>query len=362
MVKAGDSWVFEYPPTWKPPDLNGKGASLQPKKQGLMTSYVNPGSPFSPSLVKLPGFAVSGIPNLNIHHTGAPAGSIHCLPSHLQAVPPTLDPVKENASLVSHESGGNNPTLSSFGKRYLVFDQSEKGTRLIYGPSSPLFQKSEVLRRKPYGNLPLDKGEQPTNLTRFGLVNPIFQEESGENYVSGEESEMHEDTEEINALLYSDDDDDYDEENGDEEDEVTSTGHTPSLLVQCCGKRDEVGHTLDEVGSAGRLNKRQKVIGGEYNCSNLLTTGTPPLKLGTSNENESDADSSCIRSQAKGEEKVPVFGGELSKKDEIRQTMKILEGIVPSAEGKDPVVILDEAIKYLKTMKLKAKVLGMSFH
>lgn len=43
--------------------------------------------------------------------------------------------------------------------------------------------------------------------------------ESDQDNVVNVESEMHVNTEEINALLYSDDDDDYNE--------VTSTGHSP---------------------------------------------------------------------------------------------------------------------------------------
>lgn len=363
MVKAGDSWVFQYSPLWRPPDLNGTGISLEHKTQ-LMTSYVNSSFPFSPSLARLPGFAVPGIPDSNFHQTNATAGSIHYLASHFQAFAPALNPsVKENVSLVSHEPDGKNPGLGSLGKTFLIFDVSEKGARLTCGSSSSLFQESEVLGKKACNNFPVDEGKNPTNLTQFDLDNPLFQEECGEDHVDGERSEMHEDTEEVNALLYSDDDGNPDvEEDGDEEDEVTSTWHIPSVPVQCCGKRNQVDDTLDGVGNFSHMNKRQKPNGIEFKCLDSSLIGTPLIKLGVSNEHKSDADSSFVMSQANEDDKSPAWGGELSKKDKIHHMMKILEGIVPGAEGKDPIIVLDEAIEYLKTVKLKAKVLGMDFH
>lgn len=364
MVKAGESWVFQYPPAWKPPNQNGTGTFHEPKKQGLMTSNVNSGSPFSPSLAKFPWLTDSGIPGSNFHQINATTGSICYLPSQFDAFPPALNPHEmKKASLVSHEPDGSNPTLGSSGKRFLVFNQSEKGTRLIYGSSSPLFQKLELLKKQPCENFHVDKAEHPTNLSQFDLDIPVFLEESGENNIDVEETAAHEDTEEINAILYSGDDDNHDEEEDEvEDDEVTSTGHTPRILVQSCGKRGHVESKLDEVGNFSHLNKRQKPTGSECCCFNSLPMGTPLKKFNNSNEHESDANSSFAMSQAKEEAKFPALDGGLSKKDKICQMMKLLEGIVPGTEGKDPVVILDKAIEYLKTMKLKAKVLGMRFH
>ena len=48
------------------------------------------------------------------------------------------------------------------------------------------------------------------------------------------------------------------------------------------------------------------------------------------------------------------------KRDRVRQTLRILESIIPGAEGKDPLLVIDEAIDYLKILKLKAKSLGVS--
>ncbi|KAK4803946.1 hypothetical protein SAY86_003763 [Trapa natans] len=344
MVKGGDSWVFHYHPAWKPPDLNGTGSKFKPIKQ----ESVSPDSPFYPSFARRPGCTVTGIPNPSFHH--------------VQAFPSCLNLFQKNAPLPSHESCQENPTLGSLGQRFFVFDQSEKGTRLIYGSSSHLFQESEILRMKTCDDFPVFKGKYPSNSVQFGLYNSIFREESGENDIDGEENDIHENSEEINALLYSEDDVDDHEEGEYEEDEVTSTGHSSSVLVQCCGRHNKVENTLEVISNFSHLNKRQKLITSRYNCSNSLHMDMPLTKLDGSCRPGSDADLSFMKSQAREEDKFPLFDGDLCRKDMIRDKMKILEGIVPGAEGMDPVVILEKAIEYLKTLKLKAEVLGMSYH
>ncbi|KAK4788006.1 hypothetical protein SAY86_019325 [Trapa natans] len=366
MVKTGDSWVFKCLPAWKPPDLNGMGTSHEPKKQELETSYMNLGSSFSPSLVGLMGLVDSGIPPLNFSQVNASNGSNCYLPFHFEAFHPASDPYgAEKASLASQEPDGRNLTgwEKSQGKKFLVFDQSEKGTRLVYSSSRPLFHKLELLRETPSENFLRDKGEHPTNLYQFDLDSPAFLEESGENDIIREETEIHEATEEINALLYSDDNDSLDWQEGeDEDDEVTSTGHTPTLLMKCGEEHGHVETRLDEIGNFSHLNKRQRPTVIEFEYFNSLPRGSPLKKLNSSSEEDvSDANSSFAVNLAK-EEAKPALDGGLSRKDKIHQMFKTLEGIVPGAEGKDPVVVLEKAIQHLKTMELQAKVLGISFH
>lgn len=167
-------------------------------------------------------------------------------------------------------------------------------------------------------------------------------------------NEIHEDTKEVNAWLYSVDDDDDDHNEGGE-DEVASAGHTPIVLVQCCGRCSKVGDTPDGVGNFTHMNKRQKPIGSEYDCFDPSLIGTPSAKFSGSKEHERDADSSFVMSQAKEENGslVSCLGSALFRKDKIHQMMN-----VPEAEGKYPIVVLDKAIESLQTMKLKAKILG----
>ncbi|CAH8389535.1 unnamed protein product [Eruca vesicaria subsp. sativa] len=125
-----------------------------------------------------------------------------------------------------------------------------------------------------------------------------------------EESEMHEDTEEINALLYSDDDEDCESD-----DEVMSTAHSP---YQVCNKRES-----EEIDSPC---KRQKLLDKVENISGSSSlVGKGDTGSGLSNEQ--------------------------SRKDKIRTALKILESIVPGAKGNEALLLLDEAIDYLKLLK-----------
>ncbi|WZZ37345.1 hypothetical protein YC2023_020746 [Brassica napus] len=155
------------------------------------------------------------------------------------------------------------------------------------------------------GLMILDQSGNQTRLLQcpFPLTaEPVkLSEEFDENY--GKESEMHEDTEEINALLYSDDD--YDDEDCESDDEVMSTGHSP--YQQVCKKR--VSEEID--GPC----KRQK----------LLDISQEDTGSGLSDEQ--------------------------SRKDKIHTALKILESIVPGAKGNQALLLLDEAIDYLKLLK-----------
>ena len=158
---------------------------------------------------------------------------------------------------------------SSSQKRLMILDQSGNQTRLLQCPF-------------------------PLTAEPFKLS-----EEFDENY--GKESEMHEDTEEINALLYSD------EEDCESDDEVMSTGHSP--YQQVCNKRQ-----LEETYAPC---KRQK----------LLDISQEDTGSGSGLSNEQ------------------------SRKDKIRTALKILESIVPGAKGNQALLLLDEAIDYLKLLK-----------
>ncbi|WZY79716.1 hypothetical protein YC2023_026100 [Brassica napus] len=145
--------------------------------------------------------------------------------------------------------------------------------------------------------------DQPGNQTRlfqcpFPLTaEPVKLSELDEHY--GQESEMHEDTEEINALLYSDDED------CESDDEVMSTGHSPYQQVCNKGVSEEIDAPC----------KRQK----------LLDISQEDTGSGLSDEQ--------------------------SRKDKIRTALKILESIVPGAKGNQALLLLDEAIDYLKLLK-----------
>lgn len=287
MVRAGENSLFRFHTAGKPPDTN----FFETQRQGFGTSCVNPKTPISPAF---PDCAFTGNLYLNTKETNSTYGLPHSLPPYHQPVFPSLKPK-------AFENG-------SFQSKYLVFDCSNNGTRLLFGPSI----QTPIKQCWNFNPNMHELGIHP----KLDLNIPVFEDEK--HHVVEEQSEMHEDTEEINALLYSDDD------SGDyisDEDDVTSTGHTPSTVLELCGKRER----FDESKEESNPYKRQKLLSG---------TDAANLSLGL----------------------------ELSKKEKIRETLKRMEGIVPGVKGKDPIVILDGAIEYLKAMKLRAQVIGKNLY
>ncbi|MCD9560574.1 hypothetical protein HAX54_019290 [Datura stramonium] len=107
--------------------------------------------------------------------------------------------------------GGNkeaNAGPGSAQKRFLVFDQSGDQTTLLYSsPNGTPVQCLPSWHQKPLHPVTSMEGPQ---IKRNGIC-PSGHYSKGEYYEENHrddvESELHEDTEELNALLYSDDDD-----------------------------------------------------------------------------------------------------------------------------------------------------------
>lgn len=190
-------------------------------------------------------------------------------------------------------------------RRFLIFDRSENQTRLFFSPPS-FSPRGQILASK-------------TPASGIGS----FEEKWDENHLSDGEGE---DSDEINALLYSDSDDD------DENDEVSSTGHSPPSGLQEGYDRDK---SVDEA------RKRQRLGNGKYKKSSL-ERGMDGGDYSCSYED--DVESRC-------------GGGGGSKKARIRKALRMLESIIPGLEDKDPVSIIDGAVAYLKSMKTEAQSL-----
>uniref|UniRef100_A0A1J3J9H7 BHLH domain-containing protein n=1 Tax=Noccaea caerulescens TaxID=107243 RepID=A0A1J3J9H7_NOCCA len=221
--------------------------------------------------------------------------------------------------------------LKSSQKRFLVFDQSGNQTRLLQCgfplrfPSSIAAEEGTVL-----DSLNLEK--------RFSKDHVNGEEEE-------EESEMHEDTEEINALLYSDDDDDNDDWGSDDDDEVMSTGHSPfPVEQQACNKTTEEVNETAESSDDGPRRKRQKLLDHSYSDLSTSFVGT---KSFTKLKSSSDEKSNISSKQETGS----GLSDEQSRKDKIHTALRILESVVPGAKGKEALLLLDEAIDYLKLLK-----------
>ncbi|CAA0838839.1 Transcription factor bHLH143 [Striga hermonthica] len=229
-----------------------------------------------------------------------------------------------------HSKPTDDDTLCAPQKRFLIFDQTGNQTKFFFTPSfSPQNQSTPASAKGPFD-------EMAAGVNTEYLANPIFEEKWDENHLTdGEgENDVPEDTDEIDALFYSDSDDDEYDDNDD--DEVASTDHTPFTTEEGYNNKDKLleeqtEHAVDSNGP----QKRQKLLDGTLNKSPAIY-GNPYV------DDEIDS--------VKREKKV-----------KIRQAMGILESIIPGIDGRDPLSVIDNAIAYLKSMKTEAEALGLSY-
>ncbi|CAI9770277.1 unnamed protein product [Fraxinus pennsylvanica] len=318
--------------------------------------------PNSSSFAANVGFPVRSISNLPGSNTGQlnrVDGFFQNLPPRWESSSPIINPyLKDSQCCLSHGIGMSmNPAGASFTsqKKFLIFDQSGHNTRLFFGPSFFPSQNQIISSNTASGGHgTCDEVAVPTEQEQQSLVKPVVQEKWDENHLTGG-SEVHEDTEEINALLYSNSNDEYDDDG--ENDEVTSTGHTPFTIEERYDKDIQIGELVEEVDSSNGSTKRQKLLDGGYKKSSLVDRGGP-VKMASPQNYEDVEESSCA-----GENK---FYGDIDsikrvKKVKIRESLKILESIIPGLKNKDPLLIIDKAIIYLNSLKLEAETLGISY-
>ncbi|KAI4366548.1 hypothetical protein MLD38_022411 [Melastoma candidum] len=158
-------------------------------------------------------------------------------------------------------------------------------------------------------------------------------------------SEMHEDTEELNALLYSDEESDYSCEGDGDDDEVTSTGHSPSTMTGHWDHGFGPSKKVPEEVARSLPSKKRKL---SNECRNLPPSADSyEAENPIGNFNGDDAISSSGNCNA-------VSQNRGIKRARIRETISILESLVPGVKRKNPVEVLDEAIEYLKSLKQRA--------
>ncbi|CAI9762034.1 unnamed protein product [Fraxinus pennsylvanica] len=302
-----------------------------------------------------PLFPGSGMQQSKASELNVSRNWLHYLPFQ-QTFAPVPNPVStERLPTAPLESfrvkGSPDAATRTAQKKFLVFDQSGGKTTLIYssGVETPV-QCTTLSRPKPPA--PYVLNEEEMRSTRARLV-PLMNDEYNENnYKHDKKSEMHEDTEELNALLFSDSDSE-----SSEDDEETSTGRSPPSTMTHC--RAPVSVKDGDVLRSAEPTKRQKLLHAGYDVPPLMHTAGS-LKTYTSSELEDDAESSCGYANGQDSEELgTVSGKKRSRENNVLETVNILQRIVPGGKGKDAVVIIDKAIHYLRSLKAKAKVLGL---
>ncbi|KAK6805485.1 hypothetical protein RDI58_003270 [Solanum bulbocastanum] len=238
-------------------------------------------------------------------------------------------------------------------KRFLICDQSGNQTRFFFSQGRPA--ENEIITPKEvFGAYGLHQNENLNAVVeQRSHVKPVIGEKSDESYVNGEESNTHEDTDDINALLFSSDDIEGDEDDDvyGEDDEVTSTDRSPCAKQGCCGCGEHEQQSVElteEVASSDGTCKRLRLLDGGYKKSSYIESRWP----------NDDVEARCVRGSlpSSGKDKDSSLSTR-ERKVKIHETLRILESLIPGIKSKDPLLVIDEAINYLKSLRGKAEAL-----
>ncbi|KAL9245564.1 hypothetical protein vseg_019200 [Gypsophila vaccaria] len=364
MEKDLESWLLYQQLEEQIP--NAKSSNLPLNDQGMQNSSFPCSIPCTVAASKngpLPTFGSSRLPSVKPGQMKEPHGWFYCLPRSRQGLVPDMIshdksilesdlPAKVPAPVYKNLGKANAPTIGTerSSKQFLVFDQSGSKTTMMFscGLSSSIPWPTPW-SRKPTCFFDCKEGELGNGSD--GIYSGAnLTDDLGDDHGTDEGSHMCEDSEEINALLYSDEEDGY----GDDGEE-SSTGHSPCLMSQ-----DSFEEGMDEVTSSAGPVKRQKLSEGDYQVP-LVTYTTSCVKRNRSLDTEEDAESSCAGSKlGQLNNNGSSLGNKRMRWKKIRETVTILQTILPNRKGSDAVTVLDEAINYLKTLKFKAESLGLS--
>uniref|UniRef100_A0A803MEF8 BHLH domain-containing protein n=2 Tax=Chenopodium quinoa TaxID=63459 RepID=A0A803MEF8_CHEQI len=370
MEKDLESWLHQRQPDTQFPNAKSLKLPFDIGMQNTGIPCAMPCTNAAPVSGALPSFGYSGPHDFKVGQSKEPYGWFYCLPRFRQGLVPDMTlhdkfmpeigftGKASAAAIENHVETNVSPTDAQRAqKQFLVFDRTGNKTTLILSsmvgasnqPLNSWNQKSSCY----YNNV--NEGELGD-----GSNGPFY---SGPNLTDdlnddNEIGEMHEDSEDIDALLSSDDEGCY------SDGEETSTGRSPSTMT-AYEKQDwyEDNEDMDEVASSAGPSKRQKLSDSSDEAPSVTYAASSLVPKGSSSEYEDDAESICAGGQPTrpySNTTHSFSGNKRDRKEKIRETVSILQTIIPGGDGKDAVVVLDEAINYLKTLRYKAKSLGIS--
>lgn len=203
-------------------------------------------------------------------------------------------------------------------KRFLVFDQSGDKTTLLL--ASDIRKSFETLKQPACPDM---KEELQRNNKDLFVCQGM----------QGHSEDLQEDTEELNALLYSEDESDY----CSEEDEVTSSGHSPSTVVSSHGDKETFLGSYGQPLHAKKRKALENMRDAESSCGSCGNTRIGFLKRSKPSNNK-------------------------IREEKIFETVSLLRSIVPGEELVDPILVIDRAIDYLKSLKMEAVNRGYGTH
>ncbi|KAL0909059.1 hypothetical protein M5K25_023581 [Dendrobium thyrsiflorum] len=211
-----------------------------------------------------------------------------------------------NSQVFKPASGSSRLNASTPAKRFIFYDHSGDQRSLIFSSVNNPFQSLNPTL--------------PSSNASYAFAS--------NSHASNKHEEMHEDTEEIDALLYSDSEFSFDSEEA-------STGHSPlnikeeEVMVSIPPKRrkldlnhhSSIDESLVDTASSARASNLQEI------------------------PSDDDADMSYVDSGSNHDESREESG------KQFQTIVKALRRIIPGGDSMDTVAVLDEAIRYLKSLK-----------
>ncbi|KAF0921471.1 hypothetical protein E2562_007011, partial [Oryza meyeriana var. granulata] len=203
---------------------------------------------------------------------------------------------------------------------------------------------SPLLSKGALDAVPELQGSNETNVTDVGAQNTEC---------------MHENTEEINALLCSDSDEG-----------CLKVQELNNRVRKCPMQNDTM--SVESVASAGAsqpAKKRRLSSGTDRSVVDTASSARPDHSIDQKHLSHDDDAHSCCIGEVQSDHQFALREGEAAEGDDgpddrkrrrerIQETVAALRKIVPGGIAKDATAVLDEAICYLKYLKLKVKTLG----
>ncbi|XP_031497308.1 transcription factor bHLH145-like [Nymphaea colorata] len=240
-------------------------------------------------------------------------------------------------------------------KKFVVFDQSGSQRSMfissINSMSPPLTREHFNQKSCSLPTCPVAKPNVP------GYANYTSDDTCwGESKVSAgnEADEMHENTEDLEALLCSED----------EDDEVASTGHSPIYVSGHPRKeRDEEFTSSTSQLKRRKLDKvEEEGANEEPMMADTASSYKPPKSTDSSCVGDSESCSARPSQHSMPKKNITFATGESFaakriRREKIRKTVGILRSILPGGARKDATTVLDETIQYLRSLRLKVRAL-----
>ncbi|XP_039039049.1 transcription factor bHLH145-like [Hibiscus syriacus] len=350
MGEGCGSWFPLQQFDWQSPKLNPLG------QQSNNPQFINFGTNMVSATGNSPFYGCRDLSHSRVGQVNESRGWCYCLPRSDKVFAPVSNTfLKERLPTLTYGNGTENIAPKAGAgcaqKRFLVFYQSGVqttvmlssafGTPIKCGSLGPKLPFACKLSRE----VPLAKVSQ--NLHPGPTFKGVF-DENGTDVLS----EMREDTEELNALLYSDDDSD-----NTEDEEVTSTGHSPSTLTAYF---EQYEGGAEGVASSTGLTKKRKLLNNSNSYMQFPVDNTCSVNHNRYSEPEDDANSSFANGQNSGSDGMDSSSdNKRMRADKIRETVSVLRSLIPGVEDKDAIMVLDDAIYHLKSLKRRAETLGL---